>query len=54
MLFRSVTYATKLGINLIILAALLTLHIMQYTYTKKWDTRLAKVEHVKVTQAKEA
>jgi len=49
----TVTYATKLGINLIILAALLTLHIMQYAYTKKWDTRLTKMEHMTATQAKE-
>jgi len=49
----TVTYATKLGINLIILAALLMLHIMQYTYTKKWDTRLTKVEHMMAAQPKE-
>lgn len=35
---------TMMGINLILLAVLLFLHIMQYAYTKKWEARLEKAE----------
>jgi hypothetical protein len=35
---------TMMGINLILLAVLLFLHIMQYSYTKKWEARLEKAE----------
>ena len=35
--------ATMMAINLILLAALLVLHIMQYKYTKIWEARVVKV-----------
>lgn len=35
---------TMMGINLILLAVLLFLHIMQYAYTKKWEARLERAE----------
>jgi hypothetical protein len=33
---------TMMAINLILLAVLLVLHIMQYRYTKNWEARAAK------------
>lgn len=39
----SLPEATMMAINLILLAALLVLHIMQYKYTKIWEARLVKI-----------
>lgn len=32
-----------IGVNVIILAAVTILHILQYSYTKKWEARLARI-----------
>jgi hypothetical protein len=36
--------SVMIAINVVFLAALLVLHILQYSYTKKWETRLARVQ----------
>jgi len=48
--FLTFSRPVMIGINVIILAAVLVLHILQYTHTKKWEARFAKGK----TQAKTA
>jgi hypothetical protein len=42
----SLADSIMIGINLFILAVLLVLHLFQYSATKKWETRVAKLSHV--------
>ncbi len=40
--FLSFGRPVMIGINVILLAAVLVLHILQYSHTKKWEARLQK------------
>jgi hypothetical protein len=40
--FLTFSRPVMMGINLFLLAALLVLHILQYSHTKKWEMRLTK------------
>jgi hypothetical protein len=42
--FLSFSKPVMIGINVVLLAALLVLHILQYMHTKKWEARLMKVQ----------
>jgi hypothetical protein len=36
--------STMIAVNIILIAALLVLHVLQYYYTKKWESRVATAQ----------
>jgi hydrogenase-4 membrane subunit HyfE len=43
--FLTFTEPVMIGINVIIIGAVLVLHVLQYMHTKKWEARLSRSQH---------